>query len=222
MQTIMNAIGGRARALDQPAHARRVQSGDGRAVGHPAPLHQGRTRRRGGRRQACLAGLGPTCRHSAARVTCSASSNSSTRNTDKIASAISAEHGKTHADAVGEVQRGIEVVDFACGIPHLLKGEFSRHVGPAIDTHSDRQPLGVCAGHHAVQLPGDGADVDVPGRHRLREHLRAEALRARSERRHGGLRPVQAGRASPMASSTSSMATRRWSTPSSATPTSRR
>ena len=74
-------------------------------------------------------------------------------NVDRIAEAISSEHGKTHADAVGEVQRGIEVVDFACGIPHLLKGEFSRHVGPAIDTHSDRQPLGVCAGITPFNFP---------------------------------------------------------------------
>jgi malonate-semialdehyde dehydrogenase (acetylating)/methylmalonate-semialdehyde dehydrogenase len=74
-------------------------------------------------------------------------------NADRIARAISSEHGKTHADALGEVQRGIEVVDFACGIPHLLKGEFSRHVGPAIDTHSDRQPLGVCAGITPFNFP---------------------------------------------------------------------
>ncbi|MBN8997344.1 MAG: CoA-acylating methylmalonate-semialdehyde dehydrogenase [Rhizobiales bacterium] len=74
-------------------------------------------------------------------------------NTDRIAKAISAEHGKTHADAVGEVQRGIEVVDFACGIAHLLKGEFSRHVGPGIDTHSDRQPVGVCAGITPFNFP---------------------------------------------------------------------
>jgi malonate-semialdehyde dehydrogenase (acetylating)/methylmalonate-semialdehyde dehydrogenase len=75
------------------------------------------------------------------------------RNTDRIAEAISAEHGKTHADAVGEVQRGIEVVEFCCGIPHLLKGEFSRHVGPGIDTHSDRQPLGICAGITPFNFP---------------------------------------------------------------------
>ena len=74
-------------------------------------------------------------------------------NTDRIAEAISAEHGKTHADALGELQRGIEVVDFCCGIPHLLKGEFSRHVGPGIDTHSDRQPLGVCAGITPFNFP---------------------------------------------------------------------
>jgi malonate-semialdehyde dehydrogenase (acetylating)/methylmalonate-semialdehyde dehydrogenase len=74
-------------------------------------------------------------------------------NANKIAEAISAEHGKTHADAVGEVQRGIEVVDFCCGIPQLLKGEFSRHVGPAIDTHTDRQPLGVVAGITPFNFP---------------------------------------------------------------------
>ena len=74
-------------------------------------------------------------------------------NVDRLAEAVSAEHGKVHADAVGEVQRGIEVVDFCCGIPQLLKGEFSRHVGPAIDTHSDRQPLGVCAGITPFNFP---------------------------------------------------------------------
>ncbi len=70
-----------------------------------------------------------------------------------IARAISKEHGKTHSDALGEVARGIEVVEFACGIPHLLKGEFSRNVGPEIDTHSDRQPLGVVAGITPFNFP---------------------------------------------------------------------
>jgi malonate-semialdehyde dehydrogenase (acetylating) / methylmalonate-semialdehyde dehydrogenase len=75
------------------------------------------------------------------------------RNADAIARAISAEHGKTHPDALGELQRGIDVVDFACGIPHLLKGEFSRNVGPDIDSWSDRQPLGVCAGITPFNFP---------------------------------------------------------------------
>jgi len=68
------------------------------------------------------------------------------QNTDAIAREISREHGKTHDDALGEVQRGKEVVEFCCGMPQLLKGEFSRNVGPAIDSYSDRQALGVCAG----------------------------------------------------------------------------
>lgn len=70
-----------------------------------------------------------------------------------IARAISNEHGKTHADALGELARGIDVVDFACGIPQLLKGEFSRNVGPDIDSWSDRQPLGVVAGITPFNFP---------------------------------------------------------------------
>jgi len=70
-----------------------------------------------------------------------------------LARAISREHGKMHADALGEVARGIEVVEYACGIPQLLKGEFSRNVGPEIDSYSDRQPLGVCAGITPFNFP---------------------------------------------------------------------
>lgn len=75
------------------------------------------------------------------------------RHADDIAREISREHGKTHADALGEVQRGKEVVEYACGIPSLLKGEFSRNVGPGIDSHSDRQPLGVVAGITPFNFP---------------------------------------------------------------------
>jgi malonate-semialdehyde dehydrogenase (acetylating)/methylmalonate-semialdehyde dehydrogenase len=75
------------------------------------------------------------------------------RNADEIARVISKEHGKTHADALGELSRGIDVVDFVCGIPHLLKGEFSRNVGPEIDSWSDRQPLGVVAGITPFNFP---------------------------------------------------------------------
>ncbi len=75
------------------------------------------------------------------------------RYSDDLAREISKEHGKTHADALGELARGIEVVDYACGIPSLLKGEFSRNVGPAIDSYSDRQPLGVVAGITPFNFP---------------------------------------------------------------------
>jgi malonate-semialdehyde dehydrogenase (acetylating) / methylmalonate-semialdehyde dehydrogenase len=75
------------------------------------------------------------------------------RNADEIARSISREHGKTHEDARGELARGIDVVDFACGIPHLLKGEYSRNVGPEIDSWSDRQPLGVVAGITPFNFP---------------------------------------------------------------------
>ncbi len=72
---------------------------------------------------------------------------------EDVARAISREHGKTHDDALGEVQRGKEVVEFCCGIPQLLKGEFSRNVGPQIDSYSDRQALGVCAGITPFNFP---------------------------------------------------------------------
>jgi malonate-semialdehyde dehydrogenase (acetylating)/methylmalonate-semialdehyde dehydrogenase len=71
----------------------------------------------------------------------------------ELAAAITAEHGKTHSDALGEVARGIEVVEFACGIPHLLKGDITENVGAQIDAHSVRQPLGVVAGITPFNFP---------------------------------------------------------------------
>ncbi|MFN4091215.1 MAG: aldehyde dehydrogenase family protein, partial [Alphaproteobacteria bacterium] len=64
----------------------------------------------------------------------------------QIAELITDEHGKVLADALGEVQRGLEVVEFACGIPSLLKGDFSDQVSADVDTYSFREPLGVVAG----------------------------------------------------------------------------
>ena len=65
------------------------------------------------------------------------------RHGDELARLITAEHGKVFSDAQGEVQRGLEVVEFACGIPSLLKGEYTEQVGSGIDAWSMRQPLGV-------------------------------------------------------------------------------
>ena len=70
-----------------------------------------------------------------------------------LAKAISLEHGKTISDARGEVTRGIEVVEFACGMPHLMKGEFNDQVGTGIDTYSMRQALGVVAGITPFNFP---------------------------------------------------------------------
>jgi len=75
------------------------------------------------------------------------------QNKDQLAALITAEHGKTLADAGGSVQRGIEVVEFAMGIPHLVKGEHSEEVGTGVDCHSLRQPLGVCAGITPFNFP---------------------------------------------------------------------
>jgi malonate-semialdehyde dehydrogenase (acetylating)/methylmalonate-semialdehyde dehydrogenase len=75
------------------------------------------------------------------------------RRADEVARTISLEHGKTHDDALGEVTRALEVVEYAAGIAEKLKGEFSRDVGPGIDSCSERQPLGVVAGITPFNFP---------------------------------------------------------------------
>ncbi len=75
------------------------------------------------------------------------------KHADEIAALISSEHGKVHADAKGSLTRGAEVVEFACGIPHLLKGEFSAGVSTGVDMYSLRQPLGVVAGITPFNFP---------------------------------------------------------------------
>ena len=75
------------------------------------------------------------------------------RDMDKLAEAISREHGNTFPDAKGDVQRGLEVIEFCIGAPHLLKGEFTDSAGPGIDMYSMRQPLGVVAGITPFNFP---------------------------------------------------------------------
>src|ERR1700680_3508245 len=75
------------------------------------------------------------------------------RELDDLAALLSSEHGKTLADARGDIQRGLEVAEFACGVPHLLKGEFTEGAGPGIDLYSMRQPLGVVAGITPFNFP---------------------------------------------------------------------
>ena len=74
-------------------------------------------------------------------------------NMDALAEAVSSEHGKTIPDAKGSITRGLEVVEFACGIPHLLKGEFTEAVGTGVDSYSMHQPVGVCAGITPFNFP---------------------------------------------------------------------
>ena len=71
----------------------------------------------------------------------------------ELAALISSEHGKVASDAAGEVARGQEVVEFACGIPHLLKGSYSENVSTQVDAYSIRQPLGVVAGITPFNFP---------------------------------------------------------------------
>ncbi|MBJ7317319.1 MAG: CoA-acylating methylmalonate-semialdehyde dehydrogenase [Brevundimonas sp.] len=73
---------------------------------------------------------------------------------DELAELLSSEHGKVIADSRGDIQRGLEVIEFACGIPHALKGEYTQGAGPGIDVYSMRQPLGVVAGITPFNFPG--------------------------------------------------------------------
>ena len=75
------------------------------------------------------------------------------RDRAELAQLITQEHGKVLHDADGEIQRGLEVVEFACGIPHLIKGEFNDQVGTGVDSYSMRQPVGVCAGITPFNFP---------------------------------------------------------------------
>ena len=75
------------------------------------------------------------------------------RDMDKLAEALSAEHGKTFPDAKGDVQRGLEVVEYCIGAPQLLKGEYTDGAGPGIDLYSMRQPLGVWRGSRRSTFP---------------------------------------------------------------------
>src|ERR1700692_3093865 len=72
---------------------------------------------------------------------------------EDIARFLTAEHGKVHSDAMGEVARGLEIVEFACGIPHLLKGGYTEQASTGIDVYSIRQPVGVVAGITPFNFP---------------------------------------------------------------------
>jgi malonate-semialdehyde dehydrogenase (acetylating)/methylmalonate-semialdehyde dehydrogenase len=75
------------------------------------------------------------------------------KNMDALAHLLSSEHGKIVADARGDIQRGLDVIEFACGVPHLLKGDYTQGAGPGIDVYSMRQPLGVVAGITPFNFP---------------------------------------------------------------------
>jgi malonate-semialdehyde dehydrogenase (acetylating)/methylmalonate-semialdehyde dehydrogenase len=73
---------------------------------------------------------------------------------DDLAHMLSSEHGKVIADSKGDIQRGLEVIEFCCGIPHVMKGEYSQGAGPGIDVYSMRQPIGIGAGITPFNFPG--------------------------------------------------------------------
>jgi malonate-semialdehyde dehydrogenase (acetylating) / methylmalonate-semialdehyde dehydrogenase len=75
------------------------------------------------------------------------------KNMEELAHLLSSEHGKVIADSKGDIQRGLDVVEFACGVPHLLKGEYTQGAGPGIDVYSMRQPIGIGAGITPFNFP---------------------------------------------------------------------
>ena len=169
--------------------------------------------------EAALLGLASTSRSRSARSSCSPSAQLVDRAAPaELAEIVTSEHGKVLDDALGEVNRGLEVIEFACGIPQLLKRRLLRERlderrrlldPPAPRARRDHQP---------VQLPGDGPGLVLPDRHRLRQHGRAEA------EREGPLGIHLAGRALgrgglPRGCSTSFTATRLPSTACSSTRT---
>ena len=107
---------------------------------------------------------------------------------DEIARMTTMENGKTLAEARAELQRGIENVEVACGIPTMMQGYNLEDVASGIDEIMIRQPLGVTVGDHAVQLPGDDPAVVPAVRDRLRQHVHPQAVRARAAHRAQALR----------------------------------
>ena len=101
---------------------------------------------------------------------------------DALAELLAREHGKTIADAKGDIQRGVEVVEFCTGIPHLMKGEFTEGAGPGIDMYSIRQPLGVVAGITPFNFPAMIPLWKLAPAIVVRQCLHPQAVRARSRR----------------------------------------
>ncbi len=110
---------------------------------------------------------------------------------DELAALITTENGKTLGESKGELRRGIENVEVACGIPVLMQGYSLEDVAPGIDEIMVRQPLGVCRHDHAVQLSADDSAVVSALCHRHRQHGGAEAQRSRAVQRGapGGIDP---------------------------------
>ena len=102
------------------------------------------------------------------------------KNTDELTKLIVSEHGKVYEDAKGSLTRGLEVVEFACGIPHLLKGEFSENVGTNVDSWSMRQPLGVVAGITPFNFPAMVPMWMFPISYSLWKYIYFKTIRKRS------------------------------------------
>ena len=153
MRTVQHWIDGKPWDGAAGAHRRRVRPRDGRGAGAGRARGPGRDRRRGAERAPRVPGVARRRRSPAGCGSCSRSArcSSGARTISPPRSAPST--ARSLSDALGEVGRGQEVVEFACGIPHLLKGGYSESVSTGTDVHSIRQPLGVVAGITPFNFP---------------------------------------------------------------------
>ena len=135
-------------------------------------------RGRGGIRR--VPGLAPHAAAGAHPVPVQVQAAARRQHADEIARLTTMENGKTLTEARAELQRGIENVEVACGIPTLMQGYNLEDVASGIDEIMIRQPLGVDGRDHAVQLPGDDPAVVPAVRDRLRQHVHPQAVRARA------------------------------------------
>ena len=153
MREVGHFIGGKHVAGQLGPHRRRLPAHDRRGAGAGSRWPPGRGARGGRERQGRPAAWAATNPQRRARVMMKFLELIATRRWTTLAELLAREHGKTIADAKGDIQRGVEVVEFACGIPHLLKGEYTEGAGPGIDIYSMRQPLGVVAGITPFNFP---------------------------------------------------------------------
>ena len=153
MSDIPHYIDGKRVERQRRPRRRRLQSGDRREDPPRRFRRSGRGRCRGAVRRGGVSRLGrdPAADPGARPVQIPRTAEPRPRRPWR--GSISEEHGKVFSDAQGEITRGVEVVEFACGIPHLMKGEFTEQVGRGIDSWSVRQPLGVCAGITPFNFP---------------------------------------------------------------------
>ncbi|MCS5932087.1 aldehyde dehydrogenase family protein [Klebsiella pneumoniae subsp. pneumoniae] len=112
---------------------------------------------------------------------------------EELAGIIVSEHGKVWSDALGELTRGMEVVEFACGIPHLIKGEYSSDVGTGVDSYSLMQPLGVVAGITPFNFPAMVPMWMFPLALACGNRFRPQAARAGADGRRASGRAVKRG-----------------------------
>jgi hypothetical protein len=133
-------------------HRRRLPADGRHGARHRRARLQGRGPRRGRERQSGAGAWAATNPQRRARVLMKFLDLIAKHN-DELADILAREHGKTIADAKGDIQRGVEVVEFALGVPHLMKGEYTDGAGPGIDLYSMRQPLGVVAGITPFNFP---------------------------------------------------------------------